>query len=634
MQNTKSHSPNAGVKVVAGLLVASQVTAIAEEANAPAASNEVVETLEPTTVVATKFEMDLKDVSASVAILDVEELRNEGENSVQEAIGHRTPGVIATSTAGQSGQPTSLFIRGTKTNQSQVRLDGVRISDSTASYANFLGSTNLFGLSDIEILKGASSSVYGAGAIGGVLSLSTAKGEGEPTHSATAEYGSYNSWLGNLSSQGAVGDFSYNLGVTGEDTQNDSDSPISGNDFTQFSYYSRFDFALDDHSSIGMTLRGGDSSFETPEYGSLSTNTPQKNRYDYLFGTLFYENQVSDAWSTRVTLGMSKEDFDSKLGKFGDFYSNTDRYSINWDNEYVWSDKHSSVVGTYFENVEFEDTYQVDSSRDSYGIYFSHAWQVIDSVLVNGTLGWDDHDDYGDEWTWNAGAIYELTSTTSFKANSGKGFRAPTFAELTPSPGIPAWFIPATLVDPDLGAEQSFNWNIGVEQVVCGTTLALTWFENDVTNAIQSIDAGASNLRTNVAGKSKVNGLEFASHTELEDFKTSIFTSYTYYQHSLAVEIPEQSATLGINTQITEKCNGGVVGTWVDRRESGGESLGSYTLVNLFTNYQVTENVKVHGRIENLLGEDYELADFTIFGDPNAVKGRGRGFYGGVTVTF
>ena len=61
MQNTKSYSPNMGVKVVAGLLVASQVTAIAEEANAQTVSTEVVETLEPTTVIATKFEKDLKD---------------------------------------------------------------------------------------------------------------------------------------------------------------------------------------------------------------------------------------------------------------------------------------------------------------------------------------------------------------------------------------------------------------------------------------------------------------------------------------------------------------------------------------------------------------------------------------------
>ena len=254
MKHTKSQRPNAGAKVVAGLIVASQVTAIADDANAPIVSTEVVETLEPTTVIATKFERNLKDVSASVAVLDVEELREEGKIGVQDAIGHRVPGVIATSTAGQRGKPSSLFLRGMNTKYTQVRIDGISVADSNSTgINNFLGSTNLFGLSNIEILKGASSSIYGNAAVAGVVSLTTAKGEGEPESSITAEYGSYDSWLGNLSTQGQVGDFSYNVGVTIEDTQNDSDAPVTGCDFTQLSYYSRFDYTIDDRSSVGMT---------------------------------------------------------------------------------------------------------------------------------------------------------------------------------------------------------------------------------------------------------------------------------------------------------------------------------------------------------------------------------------------
>ena len=54
MKNTTSSNPKTGVKVVASLLAASQVASAAD-------STENIESLEPTTVVATKFEKNLSE---------------------------------------------------------------------------------------------------------------------------------------------------------------------------------------------------------------------------------------------------------------------------------------------------------------------------------------------------------------------------------------------------------------------------------------------------------------------------------------------------------------------------------------------------------------------------------------------
>ncbi|MGJ8674087.1 TonB-dependent receptor plug domain-containing protein [Rubritalea sp.] len=662
MKPLYTRSSIVSTKVVAGLFVASQISAFAEEVKNPDLTFDSVDELEPTTVIASKFKKELKDVPASVAVLDPAELINEGNSSVVDAIGYRTPGVIATSTAGQSGYPGSLFIRGTKTNRSQMRLDGVRIYDPSGSGGinNFLGSASLYGFSSIEILKGASSSLYGAGSIGGVLAFNTAKGEGDPTYTAKAEYGSYESWLGVLSSQGQVGDFSYNVGVVGQSTQNDSDSVIDGSDSDQFSYYGRFDYAIDNHSSVGLTLRGGDSDYETPEYGDVPTNKPQQNSYDYLFGSVFYENQINEAWKTRVTFGFSKEDYDDTVahevigypppfyaptptGEFADSTgsTNSDRISTYWDNEYQWSEKQQTVFGAYYENVQYKSHYQgpgyVSSTKDNadtYGVYLNHSWQVMDSVILNGGLGWDDHDDFGNEWVWSAGLLYQATSTTTLRSNIGKGYRAPSFAELTPNPGYPAYGIPATVVDSSLGAEQSLNWDIGIEQEIYNTTVTLTWFENDIENSIDTDTSGDPYVRQNVSGKTKANGLEFSSNTTIDQINSTLFTSYTYYQHSEVTEIPQQSASAGLDSAITDSINAGLVCTWVDERESAGSELESYFLLNLYANYQLNENVKLHARIDNLLDDDYLLGDYTFYGDPNAIKGRGRGVYGGVTLTF
>ena len=66
-------------------------------------------------------------------------------------------------------------------------------------------------------------------------------------------------------------------------------------------------------------------------------------------------------------------------------------------------------------------------------------------------------------------------------------------------------------------------------------------------------------------------------------------------------------------------------------------NLESYVLVNLYGNYQLTENVKLTARVENLLDTNYELfnqpAQGGLYSSPEAsFPGRGIGVFGGVTI--
>src|SRR5690606_10230573 len=113
-----------------------------------------------------------------VSVLDPEDFRMRGIRDLQSAL-DELPGVVATSTSGQRGAIGSLFIRGTLTDASQIVVDGVRLSDSTAALGNFLGSSSLEGFGRIEVLRGPQSALYGGEAIGGVISLETTTGDGE-----------------------------------------------------------------------------------------------------------------------------------------------------------------------------------------------------------------------------------------------------------------------------------------------------------------------------------------------------------------------------------------------------------------------------------------------------------------------
>jgi vitamin B12 transporter len=87
----------------------------------------------------------------------------------------RTPGVSLTRNGGY-GTATSLRIRGADASQSVMVLDGMRLSDPSATAGGY-GFANLFAddLERIEILRGPQSILWGSDAIGGVINATTRK---------------------------------------------------------------------------------------------------------------------------------------------------------------------------------------------------------------------------------------------------------------------------------------------------------------------------------------------------------------------------------------------------------------------------------------------------------------------------
>ena len=109
------------------------------------------QTLDDLIVSALRFPNEAGKTSAAVTVLDPEKLKERGIYDLTTALSE-VPGVIATSTGGQQGAIGGLFIRGTTTAYSQVVVDGMRLSDSTAPLGNFLGTARIDDLSRIEVL--------------------------------------------------------------------------------------------------------------------------------------------------------------------------------------------------------------------------------------------------------------------------------------------------------------------------------------------------------------------------------------------------------------------------------------------------------------------------------------------------
>ena len=128
---------------------------------------------EEVVVTANKIEQPLSEVAGSVAVIDGEQIEKNGATELYDAI-RNEPGV---SVSGGAGRPQNITIRGMTGNRILVVKDGIKSSDGFgANDINDKVGRNSFDLADIdsiEIVKGASSSVHGSGAIGGVVVIKT-----------------------------------------------------------------------------------------------------------------------------------------------------------------------------------------------------------------------------------------------------------------------------------------------------------------------------------------------------------------------------------------------------------------------------------------------------------------------------
>ncbi|WP_411166021.1 Colicin I receptor precursor [Aeromonas sp. DSM 116730] len=124
-----------------------------------------------------RIEQKLSDISGSITVITEEELDRQVATELTDVFKNE-PGVSVT---GSAGRPQNIIIRGMGGNRVLIIKDGVRVSDGFgADDLNDKVGRFSFDLDDvkqIEVAKGAGSSLHGSDAIGGTIVISTKQPE-------------------------------------------------------------------------------------------------------------------------------------------------------------------------------------------------------------------------------------------------------------------------------------------------------------------------------------------------------------------------------------------------------------------------------------------------------------------------
>jgi vitamin B12 transporter len=599
MHQTKTSSPWRTITTNRSLIIATALTFAGN------LSAEVESDLDALIISATRMPGQASNVTSAVTLLDPSELESRSIFDLRQAL-NEVPGVIATSTAGQTGAVGSVFIRGTTTAYSQLVVDGIRLSDSTTPLGNFFSGARIDDIGRIEVLRGPHAAIHGGEAVGGVIWLETARGEDEPKTRLNLEGGSFDSINGYLSNSGQSGKLSWFAGIGYDGTHNDD----IRQDFDQSRGAIRLEWAQNENLTLGMTLRAVDSRFE---YQNFGTNV---DHVDAALATIYANTRIRENWNARFTLGYYRENYDND-SNFGNYGTDLDRTVISTDHTIELNSRHSILAGAFFEHNDFSNTIGSDLGQDRYGIHLGWQWSPIKSVVANTVLRWEDYANYDDQITWRVGASWEALENTRLRAGLGKAFRTPTFLDL--------YGTAFGAGNPNLTAETSLGWDIGMEQSIADNhTISVTWFANSIEDQVRSFPTPPINL----SGNTPTRGMETALDGSWCDDEWHYRLAWTWLDESLQ-DMPENTATASLDWQPFEKLLVGVGASYVGERSYGGAPLNDYLLLRVYGSYKINDLLIVHARIENLTDTNYDLSRF---GTP--IAGSGFGFFTGIAAEF
>lgn len=561
-----------------------------------------VQGLAPVVVSATRTGQDPAYLPSSVTALSLPDCDEMQVSDLRTALG-QTPGVTVVN-SGAVGAQSSVFLRGANSDQTLFIVNGVRLNTSNTSYANFLGGADLAGLERLEVLRGPQSTLYGSSATGGVILLETAHGSGQPAGMISIEAGSFASLGAEATAGGGAGTAAYSFALAHEQTSNDR--PY--NAYRDWNYSARLEDAVTPWLLVGTTMRGLDGHYEEP--GPITFPSPGDVQASTDLVTVYTEVHAGNEFRSRLTGAWYQDEYTFSDGTSWDYYyARNTRDILDWQNTWEAAKWAELVAGINAEHSYYEAGGM--TTDRSLAEYLSSTLHPISEVELTAGLRHDHFDTAGDATTWRAGGAYVPVKNTKLRATYGTGFNAPTPADRY---GLPPYMLPNPAVRP----EQSRGWDVGIEETMLDSRLALsaTYFENrfrdllvyevedPVTYAGQEVNVERATTR----------GVELAANAKLCSAATARI-GYTYLEakddttDTRLIRRPRHTLDAGVETRITKHWVAGAGAHLVADRVNGAYAptpLGGYTTFRLYSSYALRSNLILKVRVENALDRNYQ----------------------------
>lgn len=533
---------------------------------------------------------------ASVTVLDEETLERQDPASVTDLF-RAQPGVDVTSN-GSFGKSSSVYIRGTSSDQNVLLIDGIRLRSATAGGAawQFLD-PRLF--ERAEIVRGPRGSLYGADAVGGVIQLFTRDAEeGGPHPGVSLGGGSFDTQRASATLSGSSGGTRYSLAASRFDT--DGVPVRRGGD----------DKGYDNTSALAKVSHTFDSDVEV---GVLALHARGNTEFDggetdfvQQVAGVYAEAPLTDSWSSRLTLSEARDE-DDTVDSFGDSVFDTRTRTARWENT-LYLGAHELVAGVeHSEDQVSGTTDYAESSRDNTAV-FAQGLLDFSPLSLQAGLRHDDNEAFGEEVTGSVALGYDLDDHHTLRTSYGTAFKAPTFNDLYfPSFG-----------NPDLDAETSETIEVGVRGQYQSVFWDIAAYQTEIDDLIAFTFQDGRFAAFNV-DKARIRGAELSGGAEIDDWTVQAALTYTDPENrsgdNAGNRLPRR-ATQGLRLDIDRELGDwSLGGSWIAQNHryddaANEERLAGYGLVNLRADWRFAPRWSARLTVENAFDKEYATARF------------------------
>ena len=496
-------------------------------------------------VAATRDEAALSTVGVSATVLDAERIEEREATSVL-ALLEEVPGV-AVARNGGIGLQGSVFLRGGESNFTRILVDGVPVNEPGGEYN--LGPQVPLELERLEVVRGATSSLYGTDALAGVIHLVTRRYPSAPRWRAEGQGGTFGWRRAEAGSAGRAGRFDWNAGAL--DLRTDNEEPNSR--LRLDGVAASLGYEAGAATALRLSLRGEDTRVGTP--GSTAFGRPDLDAR--------FERQIAVAGATlrhtrgglthEVRAGYARQDWASfnpldsgpyvpqsgdlvgpyPFSDFPDplgFQQDTLRLSGGYQLETQLGGRHLVTAGGDFERetgaIGSRAEPLVHPERTNVGAYVQDRLVLGGRLFVTAGGRIERNASFGTHAVPRLAAAWTLGGggATTLKASAGKGIKEPTFFE---SFGVSFY----AQGNPELRAERSTTYDGGVEQRLFGSraSLAATVFHHQYRDQInyQVVDQSTFQGTFVNLGETRARGLELSAEAAPRT-NVRLFAQYTF----------------------------------------------------------------------------------------------------------
>ena len=566
--------------------------------------------LPPVVVSASTYAQPLSAALPSVSVLTREDIETSGAHNLSTLL-RQMAGVQITS-AGGPGQSGNVFIRGFSGPNVLVLLDGVPMNAQDSTGNAYLGNLQTAQIERVEVIRGNVSALYGSGAVGGVV-LITTRGAGSGPHaSVSVGGGSQGTASTSVEADATVGRTELQGGFSRYTTQGiPSQDPVQSGLPNESDGYRNNTANLSIRQKLAPGHTVGLLAFDSQGRYTYDNGTAGGSTHQGLFG-LSSDDRFTQAWTSHLSL--SQQTTRTSYGGFypADYRTRIDQFE--WRNVLRLSSAWTATGGLDLQRQSVDS--DGNGGIPSVSRHANALFAGIDGTLSGNELQLNlRHDDVGGfqaqdtaylGWGRPVGGGFKLL------ADASTAFNAPPLGYLYYQ--VPGMF--GTVPNPQLKPEKARSVEAGLQWARGSQYLRATVFQTTATDQWAYVTVDPVNFigQFQNIDSARTRGLELSLRGAHRDWswhgnltlQDPVNTSPGAGNAAIPL-VPHTLANAGLQRELGGLLLGSELHYSGPRYDPfGGVTLGSYAVVDLSAGRAINREWSWRLRVDNLFDRHYQ----------------------------